>query len=58
MTVNERLFEANLMSEFDEAAKNRDKTKMIEVLLKVELSKSQAEETSQAIINKPSMYGY
>ena len=52
MTVNERLFEANLMSVFDEAARERNKIKM------VKLTETQANETSEAIIQNPSMYGY
>ena len=58
MTVNERLFEAGLMSAFDQAARARNKTKMVEILKKVELTDAQANETSVAIINSPSMYGY
>ena len=58
MTVNERLFSAGLMADFGTAAKNRDKNKMIEILRKVELSSAQAIETSGAIVENPSMYGY
>ena len=58
MTVNERLFVANLLSEFEDAAKNRDKDKMIEILQKVELPVEQAKETTKAIIDNPSMYGH
>lgn len=58
MTVNERLFEADLMSEFDNAAKERNKIRMMEILLEVELTEAQANETSEAIIQNPSKYGY
>ena len=58
MTVNERLFEANLMSEFDEAAKERNKIKMINILKMVGLTETQVNETTEAIIKNPSMYGY
>ncbi|MCB1936111.1 MAG: hypothetical protein KDF59_09230 [Nitrosomonas sp.] len=58
MTVNERLFEANLISEFDEAARERNKIRMVELLKKLELTESQANETSEAIIKNPTMYGH
>ncbi len=58
MTVNERLFSANLLSAFDTAAKNRDREKMVEILLKVELTESQAQETTDTILENPEMYGY
>lgn len=58
MTVNERLFEADLMSEFDDAAKERNKIRMVEILKEVELTEAQANETSEAIIQNPSKYGY
>lgn len=58
MTVNERLFEAELMSEFDEAATERNKTRMVDILKKVGLTDVQANEASEAIIQNPLMYGY
>ena len=58
MTVNERLFEADLMSEFDEATKERNKIRMVAILKEVELTEAQANETSEAIIQNPSKYGY
>ncbi len=58
MTVNERLFEADLMSEFDEAAKERNKIRMVGILKEVGLTEGQANETTEAIIQNPSKYGY
>ena len=58
MTVNERLYEAKLMSEFDDAANKRDVNKMIAILIKTDLTETQAQETTNAIIDNPSMYGY
>lgn len=58
MTVNERLFEAGLLDDFDVASKNREQKAMIDILLRVELNESQAKETSDAIIDNPSKYGY
>jgi hypothetical protein len=37
MTVNERLFAAGLLDEFDAAARARDRARMIEILAKVEV---------------------
>ena len=58
MTINERLFCAGLLSEFDSATKNRDRDKMIKILLKVGLSDTQAQETTDALLKNPSKYGY
>jgi hypothetical protein len=58
MTVNERLFKADLMSEFDEAAKKRNKNRMVAILKEVELTEAQANEISETIIKNPSKYGY
>jgi hypothetical protein len=58
MTVNERLFNANLLSAFDTAAKKRDRKKMIEILVKVEFTDPQAQETTDTILKNPSMYNY
>jgi len=58
MTVNERLFHAGLLDNFDIAAKNRDQKAMMDILSKVELSESQAKETTDTIIDNPSKYGY
>lgn len=46
------------MADFDRAARNGDKNKMVEILIKVELSLAQAQETSDAIVKNPKMYGY
>lgn len=57
MTVNERLFAANLLKAFDAAARGRDKSEMIKILLEVQLSPDQAKETVSAILNDPAKYG-
>ena len=57
MTVNERLFAAGLVNAFDAAARNREKSKMVEILLRVQLSPDQAEETATAFLNDPEKYG-
>lgn len=58
MTVNERLYEASLLDAFDQAAKERNRKWMIEILTSVELNITQAEETTDAILKTPSKYGY
>lgn len=58
MTVNERLYEGSVMEDFDEAAKVRNRQKMISLLLQVELSQEQAVQTTDAILANPKKYGY
>lgn len=43
MTVNERLFEAGLLNDFDKAVKKRNISKLLEILTKVELTHEQAQ---------------
>jgi hypothetical protein len=56
MTVNERLFAAGLISEWDHAAHSRDRHRMIELLCKVDLSRD-AERVCDAILANPQLYG-
>jgi len=42
MTVNERLFSAGLLEAWDEAVKQRDRARMIALLMAVELAAEQA----------------
>lgn len=58
MTVNERLFAAGELSNFDRAALARDREEMIRVLIRVEFSASQAESTVSALLAAPQKYGY
>lgn len=46
------------MEDFDEAAKVRNRQKMISLLLQVELSQEQAVQTTDAILANPKKYGY
>jgi hypothetical protein len=57
MTVNERLVAAGLLNAFDAAARSRNKSNMIDILLQVQLDANQAEETVKAILNDPAKYG-
>lgn len=56
MTVNERLYTANLPGAFDRAARSRNRERMIEILTEVEVGSP--EKTADAIIENPGKYGY
>lgn len=53
MTVNERLFEAGLLDLFDEAVRERDRPRLIELLAQVDVSSK----TADAILANPAFYG-
>jgi len=57
MTTNERLFVANLLEEYQVAARKRDRAKMIELLSRVDLA-SQAEWIADAVLANPSKYDF
>lgn len=53
MTVNERLFSAGLLESWDEAVKQRDRARMIALLMSVELAAEQAAFTTDtALVNR------
>ena len=54
MAVNERLFEAGLLGEFDRATIARDRKRMIALLILVDVGP----ETAEAILANPTMYGF
>ena len=56
MTVNERLYAAGHLPEWDEAARNRDRARMIEILGSVDL-KEQAASIVDNILANPAYYG-
>ena len=56
MTVNERLFAAGLLAVFDDAARKRDRDKMIELLRRVEVETP--EWSVDAILADPGRYGF
>jgi hypothetical protein len=57
MTVNERLFEAGLLEQWDNAARARDRRTMIEILSRVDLE-SQAEWLADMVLANPPKYGF
>lgn len=58
MTVNERLAEAGLLAEFDDAARSRDRAAIIRILNQVEMGDAYAPSTANAILTNPAKYGY
>ena len=58
MTVNERLFVAGLVQQFDEAISSGDRPRAIGILLRVALSDASAGETVDAVLANPEKYGY
>lgn len=57
MTVNERLFVAGILDQFDDAARRRDRQAMLAYLRRVAMTDSQAVETTYTILANPSFYG-
>jgi len=57
MTVNERLFSAGLLDQFEAAAWNRDRGRMIALLVAVELT-DEAPRIVDAVLANPVKYGY
>lgn len=57
MTLNERLFEAGLLSEWSAAALSRNRARMIELLGKVDLG-DQAESITDTVLSNPGKYGF
>ena len=58
MTVNERLSVSGQIAAWDEAVLNRDRARMIEVLMATELTAEQAAFTTDTTLANPEMYGF
>ncbi len=58
MTVNERLYAAGLVDEFDAAVERGDKDEVVRLLQAVHLSARGAQETADALFANPARYGY
>lgn len=56
MTVNERLFVAGLLDDFDDAVSRRDRAEMIRILESVEVP--DAARTVDTVLANPSFYGH
>ncbi|MDB5567176.1 MAG: hypothetical protein JWP84_3742 [Tardiphaga sp.] len=57
MTVNDRLVMSGMHINFDETAKQRDRTKMIQILVALEMSEKGAAAVADAILADPAKYG-
>tara|TARA_R110002049_G_scaffold96479_1_gene236147 strand:- start:405 stop:620 length:216 start_codon:yes stop_codon:yes gene_type:complete len=58
MSVNERLFHCGLLNGFDDAARRRDRTLMIELLMQAAATREQAEGTVDTTLRNPEKYGF
>ena len=58
MTVNERLVVSGQIAAWDKAVIGRDRAKMIEILMAVEMAAEQAAETTDATLANPEKYGF
>ena len=56
MTVNERLFAAGLLDDFEAAARRRDRRRMIDILTQVAVDTP--ERTADTILRNPETYGF
>jgi hypothetical protein len=56
MTVNERLAEAGLIAQWDDACRRSDRDEMIRVLLRVDLSEARAASCVDAVVAHPEIY--
>jgi hypothetical protein len=56
MTVNERLFEAKMLDQWDAAARRRDREIMISILTNVEVPKPEL--NVDAILSNPKKFGF
>lgn len=56
MTVNERLFAAGIVDEFDDATRARDRARMITLLAQVDVE--DAEWSVDTILADPEKYGF
>jgi len=56
MTVNERLFEAGLLDQFDGAIRQSDRVKMIECLVSVDIETAAAEKIADEVLANPRRY--
>ena len=58
MTVNERLFEAGLLDQWDEAVRAGDNAAMAAILVRVEIAEEGATQIVATVLANPMRYGY
>ena len=52
MTVNERLYEARLIDAFDEAVRTRQRVKIIELLISIDIEPAEATQTTDKLLER------
>jgi hypothetical protein len=52
MTVNERLYEARLIDAFDEAVRTRQRAKIIELLISIDIEPAEATQTTDKLLER------
>lgn len=57
MTVNERLFHLGLVEDFEAAIRSGQLPEVIQVLVRAQLSETQARQTAEAVLASPKRYG-
>lgn len=58
MTVNERLFVAGLLDEWNLAINSRDRQRAIDILGQVDMDEDSAAYTADTVLSNPSKYGF
>jgi hypothetical protein len=58
MTLNEMLFEAGLIKEFDKAVKEKNESALIQVLQKINIPTQNAKKIINTIFNDLKKYGF
>lgn len=58
MTINERLSTLGLVDEFDLAARRRERSVMVDLLRKAQLTESDAISCADTILSDPQKYGF
>lgn len=58
MTLNERLYKADLMAAFDSAVRKQDRNRLAEILKRVALEGEDAVYIIDTVLNDPKRYGH
>ena len=58
MTINERLVELALVERWDEAVRQRDREKMLRLMIAYELGEKDAALTVDTVLENPEKYGF
>ena len=58
MNTNERLFEAGLLAQWDEAVRAKDAATMTDILVRVAITEDGAKQIVATVLANPKRYGY